>query len=73
MGFFKKSDITKLYEIGDELGSGNFAKVKKAKRKAKTADVEKEVGVRNEEVEKLRRDLELQARAIQIPRAIPRA
>ena len=44
MGFFKKSDITKLYEIGDELGSGNFAKVKKAKRKAKTADVEKEVG-----------------------------
>ena len=44
MGFFKKSDITKLYEIGDERGSGNFAKVKKAKRKAKTADVEKEVG-----------------------------
>ena len=44
MGFFKKSDITKLYEIGDELGSGTFAKVKKAKRKAKTADVEKEVG-----------------------------
>ena len=43
MGFFKKSDITKLYEIGDELGSDNFAKVKKA-RKAKTADVEKEVG-----------------------------
>jgi len=33
MGFFKKSEIKKVYDIGDQLGSGNFAVVKKAKHK----------------------------------------
>jgi len=36
MGIFKKAEITKHYAIGAQLGSGNFAVVKKAKRK--TAD-----------------------------------
>jgi len=33
MGFFKKSEIKKAYEFGNDLGSGNFAVVKKAKYK----------------------------------------
>jgi serine/threonine protein kinase len=33
MGFFKKSEIKKNYDLGDQLGSGNFAVVKKAKNK----------------------------------------
>lgn len=31
LGFFKKSEVKKNYDIGDSLGSGNFAVVKKAK------------------------------------------
>ena len=31
--FFKKSEIKKNYDLGDQLGSGNFAVVKKAKNK----------------------------------------
>jgi len=33
MGFFKKSDLKTNYEVGDQLGSGNFAVVKKGKKK----------------------------------------
>jgi len=33
MGFFSKSDIKKNYDVGDQLGSGNFAVVKKGKNK----------------------------------------
>jgi len=36
MGFFKKSEIKKNYELGKDLGSGNFAVVKQAKNKAFT-------------------------------------
>ena len=30
MGFFKKSDLKKSYKLGEQLGSGNFAVVRKA-------------------------------------------
>jgi len=33
MGFFKKSDLKKNYDLREDLGSGNFAVVKKAKVK----------------------------------------
>ena len=33
MPFFKKAEIKKRYELGEQLGSGNFAIVKKAKNK----------------------------------------
>ena len=33
MGFFKKAEIKKNYDIGEALGSGNFTVVKKATRK----------------------------------------
>ena len=33
MGIFKKSEIKKRYEFGKDLGSGNFAVVKKAVNK----------------------------------------
>mmetsp|Transcript_12136 Transcript_12136/g.38934 ORF Transcript_12136/g.38934 Transcript_12136/m.38934 type:complete len:328 (+) Transcript_12136:50-1033(+) len=35
MGFFKKSEISKNYVMGDTLGSGNFATVKRAQYKGK--------------------------------------
>jgi len=35
MGFFKKSEISKNYVIGETLGSGNFASVKRAQYKGK--------------------------------------
>jgi serine/threonine protein kinase len=35
MGFFKKSEVKKHYDIGDQLGSGNFAVVKKATKREK--------------------------------------
>jgi len=38
MGFFKKSEVKKNYTIGDQLGSGNFAVVKKAKREKPAGD-----------------------------------
>jgi len=34
MGFFKKSEVKKNYEIGKDLGSGNFAVVKEATKTA---------------------------------------
>ena len=33
MGFFKISEVKKKYDIGETLGSGNFAVVKKAVKK----------------------------------------
>ena len=35
MGFFKMSEVKKRYDIGDTLGSGNFAVVKKSKKRFK--------------------------------------
>jgi len=35
MGIFKKAEIKKNYDVGQQLGSGNFAVVKKGKRKTK--------------------------------------
>lgn len=35
MGLFRKSDIKKFYDVGETLGSGNFATVKKAVCKVK--------------------------------------
>jgi serine/threonine protein kinase len=35
MGFFSKSDIKKNYTIGDQLGSGNFAVVRKGQKNPK--------------------------------------
>jgi serine/threonine protein kinase len=46
MGFFKKSDLKKNYEIGDQLGSGNFAVVKKAINKQKDSKIPKEVAIK---------------------------
>jgi len=46
MGFFKKSEIKKNYEIGDTLGSGNFAVVKKAQNKSQNKDIPKDVAIK---------------------------
>lgn len=46
MGFFKKSEIKKNYDLGDQLGSGNFAVVKKATYKGSVAGIPKDVAIK---------------------------
>jgi len=46
MGFFKKSEIKKNYEMGDVLGSGNFAVVKKATNKQKDSKIPTQVAIK---------------------------
>jgi len=38
MGFFKKSELNKMYKVGEPLGSGNFAVVKKAEKTKNNTD-----------------------------------
>ena len=48
MGFFKKSEVKKNYELGKDLGSGNFAVVKEAtKTKANpSAEIPNKVAIK---------------------------
>jgi len=48
MGFFKKSEVKKNYEMGKDLGSGNFAVVKEATKTAanKTAEIPNKVAIK---------------------------
>jgi len=48
MGFFKKSEVKKNYEIGKDLGSGNFAVVKEATKTAanKQAEIPNKVAIK---------------------------
>ena len=46
MGFFKQSEIKRRYEIGDTLGSGNFAVVKKAVSKQQTPGIPRDVAIK---------------------------
>uniref|UniRef100_A0A6S9RXG1 Protein kinase domain-containing protein n=1 Tax=Chrysotila carterae TaxID=13221 RepID=A0A6S9RXG1_CHRCT len=46
MGFFKKSEIKKNYDLGDQLGSGNFAVVKKAVYKGTNSEIPKDVAIK---------------------------
>jgi len=46
MGFFKKSDLKKNYDIGKQLGSGNFATVHSATNKTNNSDIPKDVAVK---------------------------
>jgi len=47
MGFFKMSEVKKRYDIGDTLGSGNFAVVKKATKKGSDEQqIPKEVAIK---------------------------
>jgi len=48
MGFFKKSEVKKNYEIGKDLGSGNFAVVKEATKTAanKQAEIPNRVAIK---------------------------
>jgi serine/threonine protein kinase len=65
MGFFKKSDLKKNYEIGDQLGSGNFAVVKKAINKQKDSKIPKEVAIKIidkakvEDMQDIQREIEI--------------
>ena len=48
MGFFKKSEVKKNYELGKDLGSGNFAVVKEATKTAanKQAEIPNKVAIK---------------------------
>jgi serine/threonine protein kinase len=48
MGFFKKSEVKKNYELGKDLGSGNFAVVKEGTKTAanKTAEIPNKVAIK---------------------------
>ena len=48
MGFFKKSEVKKNYDIGRDLGSGNFAVVKEATKTAanKQAEIPTKVAIK---------------------------
>jgi len=72
--FFKKSEIKKLYDIGDTLGSGNFAVVKKAKYKnaAKDPKIPEEVAIKIIDKAKVEDMNDIQAIPAQLPSALRR-
>jgi len=71
LNFFKKSELAAKYQLGEALGSGNFAVVKKAKNKSYKAgkagdeDIPQEVAVKIidkakvEDMEDIKREIEI--------------
>ena len=65
MGFFKQSEIKKRYDIGDTLGSGNFATVKRATSKQPTQGIPTDVAIKIidkakvDDMQDIRREVEI--------------
>ena len=65
MGFFKQSEIKKRYDIGDTLGSGNFATVKRATSKQPTQGIPMDVAIKIidkakvDDMQDIRREVEI--------------
>lgn len=66
MGFFKgKSELKKVYDLGKQLGTGNFAVVKQATYKGKDPSIPKEVAVKTidkskvEDMNDIQREIEI--------------